>query len=160
MHLYGSQENCIQHMTALPIIPTFLRIAPSPVSLSLSLSLTHTHTHTWLLDVGCLWEQNRGPVLVTWGAGSVCLSPGILGLPEHVHCAVSTLFVLWLSGQERGFRKSSAHLFSLHQAMELRSCLALVQAPAQSLCLGRKSHFSSLLPPHHPCVPPSLWFPP
>ena len=149
MHLYGSQENCIQHMTALPIIPTFLRIAPSPVSLSLSLS--HTHTHTYLAS-GCR---------VSLGAEQGTSSCDLGGREcEHVHCAISTLFVLWLSGQERGFRKSSAHLFSLHQAMELRSCLALVQAPAQSLCLGRKSHFSSLLPPHHPCVPPSLWFPP
>ena len=123
MYLYGSQEVCIQHMTTLPIIPTFLRIGPL---LSLSFSHTHTHTHT---HTRFLRGAEQGTSSCDLG-GRECLSPGILGLPEYFRCAVSILFVLWLSGQERGFRKSSAHLFSLHQAMELRSCLALVQAPA------------------------------
>lgn len=31
--------------------------------------------------------KQRGPVPVTWGAGSACLSPGIIGLPNASHFA-------------------------------------------------------------------------
>lgn len=116
--------------------------------------LAYLRTHTpppspRSLDSGLWWEVHW-PVPGTWGAGSVCLFPGTVGLPELLPlCCQPPLF----SGcQDRKERQEIRDRLIFHQTTEPGRCW-LPLKPVLPLCLERKSHCSPLLRPATPTPP-------